>query len=192
MFSQIRGGDYDFALAEMIRTGTLSNSLLRPVGVIEFTFFQGFGEKLYTTALCFLLGALASIFTKMSLINLFMGMSLALMGNIIHYLFGALLASAAFFWENAFAILMVKNMVVSLFSGELLPLSIVPAQYAWIWQSTPFYLYVFGPTQIALGKWDHLMWLHQMMIGCAWLLFFWAAVKYVWSISIRRYQGIGG
>ena len=31
LFSQIRGGDYDFSLIEMIRTGSLSNYLLRPL-----------------------------------------------------------------------------------------------------------------------------------------------------------------
>jgi ABC-type uncharacterized transport system permease subunit len=32
LFSQVRGGDHDFELAEMIRSGTLSNYLLKPLG----------------------------------------------------------------------------------------------------------------------------------------------------------------
>src|SRR6478735_120149 len=36
LFSQVRGGDHDFELQEMIRSGQLSNYLLRPVGVVEF------------------------------------------------------------------------------------------------------------------------------------------------------------
>ena len=59
LFSQIRGGDYDFGLIEMIRTGTLNNYLLRPVGVIEFTFFRGLGDKLITATFCFILGVIA-------------------------------------------------------------------------------------------------------------------------------------
>ena len=192
LFTQIRGGDYDFALMEMIRTGTLSNYLLRPVGVIEFTFYQGFGDKLLAALLCFSLGVIATFFTKMTLLNLFLGLAMALMGNIIHYLFGAALSAVAFYWENAFAVLMVKNMMVALLCGELLPLSIVPEKYAFIWQSTPFYLYVFGPTQIALGKWDHAMWLHNMGIGILWIFAFWGALKLAWSFSMNRYQGIGG
>ena len=38
LFSQVRGGNLDFELAEMIRTGTLSQYLLRPVSVLEFGF----------------------------------------------------------------------------------------------------------------------------------------------------------
>ena len=124
--------------------------------------------------------------------NLILGMMLAIMGNVIHYIFGAALASVAFYWENAFAVLMVKNMVVSLFSGELLPLSVVPEKYTWIWQCTPFYLYVYGPSQVALGKWDHAIWAQQMGLACVWLLGFYVMMKLAWKVSINRYQGMGG
>ena len=192
LFSQIRGGNYDFSLIEMIRTGSLSQSLLRPVGPVEFVFWRGLGDKLFTATFCFLLGTIASFFAGHSIMNLIMAMMLAILGNIIHYLFGAALAAVAFYWENAFAILMVKNMVVSLLSGELIPLSVVPEKYSIIWQSTPFYLYVYGPTQVALGNWSHATWLHHMMIGFVWCFAFAVALKITWKISIHRYQGIGG
>ena len=192
LFSQIRGGNYDFALIEMIRTGSLSQSLLRPVGPVEFVFWRGLGDKLFTATFCFLLGIIASFFAGHSIMNLIMGMMLAILGNVIHYLFGATLAAVAFYWENAFAILMVKNMAVSLLSGELIPLSVVPEKFANIWQSTPFYLYVYGPTQVALGKWSPEVWMHHMTIGFAWCFAFAIALKITWKISIHRYQGIGG
>ncbi|MBC7397301.1 MAG: ABC-2 family transporter protein [Bdellovibrionales bacterium] len=192
LFTQIRGGDYDFALIEMIRTGTLSGYLVRPVGVVEFTFFQGLGEKLITAGFCLTLGVVATFFTSMTITNLILAIMLAIVGNIIHYLFGAALASVAFYWENAFAVLMVKNMVVSLLCGEVIPLSIVPAKYTFIWESLPFYLFVYGPTQVALGKWDQLTWLRHMGIGFIWIFVLWGALKLSWSYSIKRYQGIGG
>jgi ABC-2 type transport system permease protein len=192
LFSQIRGGDYDFELIEQIRTGTLSNFLLRPVGVVEFVFFQGFGEKLYTALVCLFFGLIATIFTKLTVIHLLMGLFLAILGNMIAYLLGASLAAAAFYWENAFAVLMVKNMVVSLLCGEVLPLSIVPEKYSFIWKSTPFYLFVYGPTQIALGKWDTHQFYAEVGFALLWIFGFWAALKLLWTYSINRYQGIGG
>lgn len=192
LFSQVRGGNYDFALIEMIRTGSLNQSLLKPVDPVEFVFWRGFGDKLFTATFCFLLGIIATFFAGHSVMNLIMAMMLAILGNIIHYIFGAALAAVAFYWENAFAILMVKNMAVSLLSGELIPLSIVPEKYSMIWQSTPFYLYVYGPTQIALGKWSQEMWAHHMMIGFIWCFAFAMILKLTWKFSIHRYQGIGG
>ena len=192
LFTQVRGGNYDFGLIEMIRTGNLNNYLLRPVGVVEFVYFRGLGEKLLVALMCLTFGLIACLFTNLSPLNLLMGMSLAIMGNIIHYLMGATLAAAAFYWENAFAILMVKNMIISLLSGELLPLSLVPEQYAWVWKYVPFYLFVYGPTQVALGKWDHAEWALQMGIGFVWILVFWGLIKLSWGYSIKHYQGLGG
>lgn len=192
LFSQIRGGDYDFDLIEMIRTGSLSNSLLKPVGVVEFTYFKGLGEKLITSLVALVLGLIACTFTSMTPAGLLMGLMLALLGNVIAYLFGAALAAVAFYWENAFAVLMVKNMVVALLCGELIPLSIVPESHAWIWRSTPFYLFVYGPSQVALGKWDTGVWMQEMGIGILWAIGLWAAVRFSWKFSIHRYQGIGG
>lgn len=192
LFSQVRGGNYDFGLIEMIRTGTLSNYLLRPVGVVEFTFYRALGEKLITVGFCFVAGGIAIAFTDLHFHHLLMGMLLAILGNVIGYLFGAVLGAAAFYWENAFAIIMVKNMFVSLFSGELIPLSIVPEQYSWVWKSTPFYLFVYGPTQVTLGKWSAGVWAEQMVIGIAWTIALWLALRWSWGYSIKRYQGIGG
>ncbi len=192
VFSQVRGGNQDFELIEMIRTGTLNNYLLRPVGVIEFVYIRGLGEKAIVSLLCLSLGIIATFFNSLSPEHLVMGMLLALLGNLIHYLMSAALASLAFYWDNAFAVLMVKNMIVSLLSGELLPLNLFPAQYSWIWKCLPFYLYVYGPTQIALGKWSAHEWLLQMGIGVAWILFFTLLIRWSWGISIKRYQGLGG
>ena len=192
LFSQVRGGNYDFTLIEMIRTGSLSQSLLRPVGPVEFIFWRGFGEKILTAAFCLIVGIIATSIADRSLMNLLLAMMMAILGNIIHYLFGAILAAVAFYWENAFAILLMKNMVVSLLSGETVPLTVFPAKYSWIWESTPFYLYVFGPTQMALGKWSVETWVRHMTIGMVWCLVFAVLLQIVWKKSIRQYQGIGG
>jgi ABC-2 type transport system permease protein len=192
LFSQIRGGNHDFALSEMIRTGTLSNYLLRPVGVLEFIYLRGLGEKLALTLIFFVVGLVACPFTPISLPGLIMAMTIALMGNLIHYLFGSFLAAAAFYWENAFALLMVKNMMVSLMCGELLPLSLIPEQYSFLWKSTPFYLYVYGPTQFALGKWGFADFTHHFGLALIWIFVFWILNRIAWKFSIHRYQGMGG
>ncbi len=191
LFSQLRGGDLDFELIEMIRTGTLSNFLLRPVGPVEFIYFKGLGDKLLTLCLSLLLGLLATAFTSMTVAHLMMGLILAMFGNVIAYLFGTILSTVAFYWENAFAILIVKNMVVSLFCGELIPLTVVPEKYSYIWKSAPFYLFVYGPSQVALGKWNETVWLQQCGIAILWIGVLATLNRLVWKLSIHRYQGIG-
>lgn len=192
LFTQVRGGNHDFELQEMIRSGQLSNYLLRPVGVVEFVYIQGVAGKLLVAGVCLGVGLIAGLWMGWAPERMIGAMLLALMGNIIHYQLGAALATTAFLWEEAYSILMVKNLVVSLLSGELIPLNMFPEQWQWIWKSTPFYLYVFGPAQYALGHWTHVEFLTNFAIGIIWMVVGWALIKATWGLGMRRYLSLGG
>lgn len=193
LFSQVRGGDHDFELQEMIREGNLSNYLLRPVGVVEFVYIRGAASRLFVAMISLVLGCIASAFiTELSVVRMLSAMLIAVMGNIIHYQLGAILATTAFYWEEAFSVLMVKNMVVGLLSGELLPLNLFPKSFEWVWKSTPFYLYVFGPVQIALGKWTYGQFLESFIIGAAWMIALFFGIRLSWKVGLKKYVSIGG
>lgn len=192
LFSQVRGGNHDFEIAEMIRTGALSNYLLRPVSAVEFVYMRGVAPKLLIAGGSFLIGLVLAYFLGLSPARMIGAMVLALMGNVIHYQVGATLAAVAFYWEESYSILMVKNLVVGFLSGELLPLFLFPAKYAWIWKATPFYLYVFGPTEYALGRWSHTMFIEQLGIAAIWILAWTLLLKLVWRFSVSRYLSLGG
>lgn len=191
LFTQVRGGDHDFDLQEMIRTGGLSNYLLRPVGVVEFVYLRGAGGRYFTAGICLLLGALGMAVAGLDPSRLLGSMLLAIIGNILHYQIGAVLATTAFVWEEAYSVLMVKNMLVQLLSGELLPLTLFPEKWSWLWKSTPFYLYVFGPTQYALGKWSTAELLHALGVGGLWMVGIWILIRITWGLGIRNYSSLG-
>ncbi|MGE4232460.1 MAG: ABC transporter permease [Bacteriovoracia bacterium] len=192
LFTQIRGGDHDFELQEMIRSGHLSNYLLKPVGIVEFVYIRGVAPKLVISMICLIVGIVVGLFFGLSPIRITGAMFLALLGNIIHYQVGACLATTAFLWEEAYSVLMVKNMVVSLLSGELIPLNIFPQSMQWIWKCTPFYLYVFGPVQFALGRWSYQEYVTQLGIAVIWCLVGWMGIKITWGLGMRKYLSIGG
>lgn len=191
LFTQIRGGDHDFELAEMIRSGQLSNYLLRPVSVIEFIWIRGIAPRIFIASLCMVIGVGIELYIGVSPLRMFGAMLLAIMGNIIHYQLGAALASVSFLWEEAYSVLMVKNMLVNLLSGELIPLNLFPLGMQWIWKSTPFYLYVFGPVQYALGRWSNTEYFHQLLISFAWILGAWLLIKITWGLGMKRYASLG-
>lgn len=192
LFTQVRGGDLDFELAEMIRSGQLSNYLVRPVGVIEFVYLRGVAPKLFIASFCLAAGLVVGTWIGIHPARMLGAMGLAMLGNIIHYQLSVSLSAMAFLWEEAYSVLMVKNMIVSLLSGELLPLNLFPARLQWIWRSTPFYLYVFGPTQYALGRWSDVHFLQQVGVACLWLVAGWVLIRITWGLGIRRYLSLGG
>lgn len=192
LFSQIRGGNHDFELAEMIRSGALSNFLLRPVSLVEFIYLQGVSPKLFIAGASLVAGIVFGHFFGIDPSRMIGATFLAFIGNIIHYQIGAILATVSFYWEEAYAVLMVKNMLVALLSGELLPLQLFPESMQWLWKSTPFYLYVYGPAQYALGNWSHAEFLGALGSGLLWMAMFWAMIRLSWRIGIRRYLSLGG
>lgn len=192
LFSQVRGGNHDFELAEMIRSGHLSQYLLKPVSCVEFVFVRGVAAKLFIAVICMVIGMVLSFWTDLSAMRMVGAMGLAIIGNIIHYQIGAALASVAFYWEESYSVLMVKNLTVQILSGELIPLYLFPASMAWIWQSTPFYLYVFGPSQYALGRWSHEEFFYQCALGLGWIIFSWVLIKITWGIGLKNYSSLGG
>lgn len=191
LFSQVRGGNLDFELAEMIRTGTLSQYLLKPVSVLEFVFYRGAAVKLLVALVGLVAGIVVALVFGLSYWHILAGMLIAWMGHVIHYQISSVVASAAFAWEEAYGVLMVKNLVISLLSGELIPLYLVPEQYSWIWKSTPFYLYVYGPTQIATGAWGWAEFTQQVWFGLAWFVAGWILLRLTWGLGIRKYSSLG-
>jgi len=192
LFTQIRGGDHDFELQEMIRSGALSTYLLRPCSVVEFVWIRGVAPKLFLAGIGLVGGCVIGWIYGLSPLHILLGMGFALLGNIIHYQLSAALASIAFWWEEGYSLLMVKNMLVSLLSGELLPLTLFPQEWKWVWESTPFYLFVFAPTQIAQGKWGPSEILFHLGVAAGWLLFGWVLIRLTWGFGIKRYQSLGG
>jgi ABC-2 type transport system permease protein len=193
LFTQVRGGDHDFELMEMIRSGGLSNYLLRPASVVEFVYIRGAAPKIFLASICLAIGiAVSFYFQGLSPLRMIGAMGLAMLGNIIHYQIGALIATLAFYWEEAYSVLMVKNMIVSLLSGELLPLTLFPAAMTWVWKSTPFYLYVFGPTQYALGRWTDYEFVQACGIAGLWIFGLSFLIRLTWKIGIKRYLSLGG
>ncbi|MBC7385175.1 MAG: ABC-2 family transporter protein [Cryobacterium sp.] len=193
LFTQVRGGDHDFELMEMVRSGGLSNYLLRPASVVEFVYIRGLAPKLFLAGLSLLIGVLVSFFVdSISAGRMVAAVFLAVLGNIIHYQIGAVIATLSFYWEEAYAVLMVKNMVVQILSGELIPLNLFPASMEWIWKSTPFYLYVYGPTQYALGRWSHVEFMNAVGVAMIWILGLSILTHWSWRLSIKRYLSLGG
>lgn len=196
LFSQVRGGNLDFELAEMIRSGALSQHLLKPISVIEFVFIRGVSGKLFIAVFAMILGSAMAIFAPeyfgIQIPRLCAGMTLAIAGNVIHYQVGCILAAMAFYWEEAYSILLVKNMIVKVLCGELVPLSLFPDSMSWAWKYFPFYLYVFGPAQIALGKWDYGKWGESMLIAAAWIVALAILTRLSWRVGIKKYQSLGG
>ncbi len=195
LFFQIRGGDHDFYLAELIRTGGLSQYLLRPIGFLRYFYCQAIGSKLIVLAVSLICALVASSFAEAfqstSLVSILLGFTLALLGNLIHYLLSCLLTVAAFYWEEATSLLMAKNLVTSVLCGELIPLTLFPKQTLSLLEYLPFHLYVYTPTQIANQTISHNQILQMFGLAVVWIAVLSALLNLAFNTGLKHYQSLG-
>jgi len=192
LFSQIRGGDPDYEVAEMIRSGSLSNYLVRPISPVGYVYFETLGAKLLVLIFSLALGLLGALLQHLSISHLFLAIGLALLGNLIHFFLSVALSCVAFYWEEAYALLMVKNMAIQILCGELIPLFLFPEHILGFVMKLPFQLYVFAPTQIFLGRYSNQEILSCYLNGFLWLGLAYAIYVWAWSKGIKRYLALGG
>lgn len=195
LFFQIRGGDHDFELAELIRTGGLSQYLLRPIGFLRYFYCQAIGSKIIVLLVCLVCALIAhsyaDAFKNTSLLSIFLGFTLALLGNVIHYLLSCLLTVVAFYWEEATSLLMAKNLVTSVLCGEIIPLALFPQKYLSVMEYLPFHLYVYTPTQIANQAIASTQILQMFAVAIVWIVILSILLNFAFNTGLKRYQSLG-
>lgn len=192
LFSQIRVSDTDYEISDMIRTGKLNQYLIRPIHPIGYVYFGHLGSKLFFILISTLLGFIGLKVLDLPFINLFYSIALAFLGQVILFLLSASLATVGFYWEEAFALIMMKNLIVQILCGEIIPLFVFPESTQRALHFLPFHLLVFTPTQIFLGRFSNSMIAEAFTISIVWIVLSAILLKVCWNKGIRNYLAIGG
>jgi len=184
-------------LAYKIQDGTLSSELLLPVHpVLTNTLVNNLAFKALTLlvmipvwlALCLLVRPDFSAVTWQSLL---LAVPVILLGFAISFLLGAAVTCVAFWTTRVYAMSEFYYGFVILFSGQFVPLDLMPPFIQQIAGYLPFPLFKYVPIQIILGKLPPGEIAGHLAVGLIWLgialLFFQA----VWREGIKRFSAVG-
>lgn len=179
-----------------INKGNLDVYLARPVSFGPFVFFRSLGAPLIEIAVglpfflvfSWLLGL--PLQTDPLLLAAFLGSVLA--GFTILFLIQFLIGSLTFWFERIFGIRDMIFSVFILFSGQLIPISVLPPWLVTASKFLPFEGIYFVPGTIyaqgVLGP-DVAMYLLRQLL---WIGVLWAAAATVWTRGLARYASQGG
>lgn len=179
-----------------IRQGQLSMSLMRPIHPLhgDVAFFAGW--KFIVIILWLPLAAALSFFFKPdlhpTLIEGFVFFAAIWFAYLIRTMTLTLLGMVTFWTTRVSALFELYFAAELIFSGRLVPLSLMPEwvqQAAWV---MPF-RWAFGfPIEALVGS----MSINELLIGLgmqlAWILFGVIAVSLVWKVAIRQFSAVGG
>jgi ABC-2 type transport system permease protein len=184
-------------LAYKIHDGTLSGELLRPVHpVLTNAFVNNLAYKTLT------LLALAPIwlglyavfrpdFSAVTATNLLLALLASAFGFAISFLLGALVTVVAFWTTRVYAVSEFIYGFQLLLGGIFVPLDLLPGLAQDIAKLLPFQLYLYFPTQLALGRLDPGQIWTNFGLQVIWLALLAIAFHLTWRAGVKQFSAVG-
>src|SRR5215213_1661482 len=180
-----------------IQDGTLSGELVRPihpmltnalVNNIAFKILTIMGFIPIWIVLYFLY---RPDFSSVTLTSVLIALPAMIMGFFVGFLLSASVTSLAFWTTRVYSIHEFYYALILLFSGQFVPLQLMPKLIQDIAQYLPFQMLIYYPIQLVLGKLSTAQIMQGYVMGFVWLTVAITVFNWVWRNGVRRYSAVG-
>ncbi|MGD0004138.1 MAG: ABC-2 family transporter protein [Anaerolineaceae bacterium] len=184
-------------LAYKIQDGTLSSELLRPVHpILTSSLVYNLASKVLSfivllpvwLVLCLLF---RPDYSSVSLGSFLLTLPAVLLGFAIAFLLGAAITCLAFWTTRVYAISDFYSGLVLIFSGQFVPLQLMPPFIQDVARFLPFQMFRYVPIQIVLNKLPPNQILQDFAIGIAWFVVALLLFRLTWREGIKRFSAVG-
>jgi ABC-2 type transport system permease protein len=183
--------------AYKIQDGTLSGELIRPIHPMLVNTLTVNTANKVLNFLVFLpiWGVFFFLFrpdyAAVTWQNVLMALPMISLGFLIGFLLSAAITCIAFWTTRVWAIHEFYFGVLVLFSGQFVPLSLMPTLVQQIAQYLPFQFFLYFPIQMVLGKLspDQILWGYIQAVF--WLLLSFLLFNWVWRTGVKKFSAVG-
>jgi len=180
-----------------IQDGSLSGELIRPihpmltnalVNNIAFKALTIMGLIPVWIGLFFLF---KPDFSHVALTGILVATPVMILGFFISYLLSAAITALAFWTTRVYSIHEFYYALILLFSGQFVPLTLMPKLVQNIAQYLPFQLFIYFPIQVILGKLSPAQITQGYVMAGVWLVLAFVFFNWVWRNGVKRYSAVG-
>jgi ABC-2 type transport system permease protein len=192
------GAHSDMEVVEQIRDGLIAPYLLRPLPHITFILLEDIGWKIMKTLLFLPVFALALVWLRDYLIvptdplvwlSLLVTLPLA---YTLFFLIAYLVGLTAFWLQEAMSLTHVKDLLVMLLGGAMVPIALFPDWLQGVAAALPFqYIYAY-PVGIYLGQIQGEAVARGLAAQVVWIAAAYGAYRLMWRAGTRRFVLVGG
>ena len=179
-----------------IRSGWFSMDLLRPIHPLNNDVAYFAGMKVVVIVLWIPLGIFLSLFFKPDLHPAWyqvIGFFFAIWGAyLIRTMLLSLLGMITFFTTRVGAIFELFFAVELIFSGRLVPMTLMPPVIQKLAAFMPFQWTFYFPIEVLVAPMSAQRMLAGLGIQLVWFLIGWVAVMVAWKYSVRQFSAVGG
>ena len=130
-------------------------------------------------------------YAAVSLGNVLLAIPFMLAGFLIGFFLSAAITCIAFFTTRVYSIHEFYYAFYILFSGQFVPLGLMPEVIQNIARYLPFQLMIYFPVQLILGRAETGQIWNATLVAVVWLAIAYAIFRMVWSRGLRQYASVG-
>lgn len=200
VFSLGLSGAFEFHemfLQDKIKSGTIANEFLKPVNFMLRLLAENVGEGVFKIIFHFLPSVLLTLlFTELcppaSILHFLIMFISVIFGYLILWLISFIVQTWSFWLFSVWGIMTIKNVIVKILAGTLLPLWFMPEGLRKIIAFTPFESIYFTPVQIYLGEVRGEELIGKMMVQLLWVVVLWIIAQFFWKKGTKKLVVQGG
>ena len=183
--------------AYKIQDGTLSGELIRPIHPV---LTNALVNTLAFKALTFM--TLIPVWAVLWLLfqpdysgvtwqNILLALPAVILGFAISFLLSSALTCVAFWTTRVWALYEFYSAMVVLFSGQFVPLQLMPGLVQSIARFLPFQLFKYYPIQLILGRLAPTEIIQGYALGVFWLIVAILFFRWTWRNGVKRFSAVG-
>ncbi len=184
-------------LAYKIQDGTLASDLLRPAHpiltntLVYNIAFKALSFIVLLPAWSILVLLFAPDYGMVTGGSLLAAVPALVIGFTINFLLGATITCLAFWTTRVYAISEFFSALIVLFSGQFVPLQLMPPLIQHIAQFLPFQFFKYVPIEIILNRLTPAEIVMNYGVSLAWLLVMILVFRWTWKEGTKRFSAVG-
>ena len=183
--------------AYKVQDGSLSGELVRPIhpmltnALVNNIAFKVLTIMGFIPIWIILFFLFKPIFGSVTLTGILLAIPAMMMGFLIGFLLSAAITSLAFWTTRVYSIHEFYYALHLLFSGQFVPLMLMPTLIQQIAQYLPFQLQIYFPVQLILGKLSTPQIVQGFLMDGIWLTIAITLFNLVWRNGVKRFSAVG-
>jgi ABC-2 type transport system permease protein len=183
--------------AYKVQDGTLSGELVRPIhpmltnALVNNIAFKALTIMGFIPVWIILFFLYRPEYSSVTLTGILIAIPALLLGFFVGYLLTATVTSLAFWTTRVYSIHEFYFALMTLFSGQFVPLTLMPKFVQDVAQYLPYQLQIYFPIEIILGKLSNAQIVQGFVVGFIWLGVAIVLFNWVWRNGVKRFSAVG-
>ncbi len=185
------------AFGYKIQDGTLSGELIRPTHpILTNSLVYNLAFKVLTLVALIPVWLVLWLlfqpnFSSVTWQGILLALPAVILGFAISFLIGAALTCIAFWTTRVWSLYEFYSGLVILFSGQFVPLQLMPQIVQDIARYLPFQLFKYYPIQLILGRLSTAEIIQGYLMGIFWLVVSFVFFLWVWRNGVKKFSAVG-